>query len=64
MDFQGDDGALDVRHPNGLRLEECRWQSDPGGSIPAWLVNRTQRHAAVDLVHAMLKRALEKNGEK
>jgi hypothetical protein len=47
-----------------LRLEECRWQSDPGGSIPAWLVNRTQRHAAVDLVHAMLKRALEKNGEK
>ena len=39
-------------------------ESDPGGSIPAWLVDRTQRRAAVDLVHAMLKRALEKNGEK
>jgi ribosome-associated toxin RatA of RatAB toxin-antitoxin module len=35
--------------------------SDPGGRIPAWLVDRTQGHAASDVVHAMLKRALEKN---
>ena len=35
--------------------------SDPGGRIPAWLADRTQRHAAADVVHAMLKRALEKN---
>jgi ribosome-associated toxin RatA of RatAB toxin-antitoxin module len=39
-------------------------QSDPGGSIPAWLADRTQRHAATDLVRAMLKRAQEKNGGK
>jgi ribosome-associated toxin RatA of RatAB toxin-antitoxin module len=39
-------------------------QNDPGGSIPSWIVDRTQRHSAVDLVHAMLKRALEKNGGK
>ena len=39
-------------------------QSDPGGIIPAWLVNRTQRHAAADLVRAMLKRTAEKNGGK
>lgn len=39
-------------------------QSDPGGMIPAWLVDRTQRRAAADLVRAMLKRALEKNGGK
>jgi ribosome-associated toxin RatA of RatAB toxin-antitoxin module len=35
--------------------------SDPGGRIPAWLADRTQRYAAADVVHAMLKRALEKN---
>jgi ribosome-associated toxin RatA of RatAB toxin-antitoxin module len=39
-------------------------QSDPGGIIPAWLVNRTQRNAAADLVRAMLKRTAEKNGGK
>ena len=39
-------------------------QSDPGGIIPAWLVDRTQRHAAADLVRAMLKRTLERNGGK
>jgi len=39
-------------------------KSDPGGLLPAWLVDRTMRHAAVDLMRAMLKRALEKNGTK
>jgi len=39
-------------------------QSDPGGIIPAWLVDRTQRHAAADLVRAMLKRTQERNGAK
>ena len=39
-------------------------QSDPGGSIPAWLVDRTQRRAAADLVRAMLKRTLERTGGK
>jgi ribosome-associated toxin RatA of RatAB toxin-antitoxin module len=38
--------------------------SDPGGRIPAWVADRTMRHAAADLVRAMLKRALEKNGGK
>ena len=31
--------------------------SDPGGALPAWLVNRAQRHAAPALVKAMLDRA-------
>jgi len=39
-------------------------QSDPGGIIPAWVVNRTQRQAAADLVRAMLKRAQERNDAK
>jgi ribosome-associated toxin RatA of RatAB toxin-antitoxin module len=43
-------------------LVRYEMQSDPGGLIPAWLADRTQRHAAVDLVRAMLKRALEKYG--
>jgi len=30
--------------------------SDPGGALPAWLVNRAQRHAAPALVKAMLDR--------
>jgi ribosome-associated toxin RatA of RatAB toxin-antitoxin module len=45
-------------------LVRYEMQSDPGGRIPAWLADRTQRHAAADLVRAMLKRALEKNGGK
>jgi len=39
-------------------------RTDPGGMIPAWLADRTMRHAAADLVRAMLKRALQKNGGK
>ena len=39
-------------------------QSDPGGIIPAWLVDRTQHHAAADLVRAMLRRTQERNGAK
>ena len=39
-------------------------QSDPGGIIPAWLVDRTQRHAAADLVRAMIRRTQERNGAK
>ncbi len=39
-------------------------QRDPGGRIPAWVVNRAERDAAANLVRAMLKRALEKNGQK
>ena len=45
-------------------LVRYEMQSDPGGRIPAWLADRTQRHAAAELVRAMLKRALEKNGGK
>lgn len=45
-------------------LVRYEMQSDPGGRIPAWLADRTQSHAAADLVRAMLKRALEKNGGK
>jgi ribosome-associated toxin RatA of RatAB toxin-antitoxin module len=45
-------------------LVRYEMKSDPGGRIPAWLADRTMRHAAADLVRAMLKRALEKNGGK
>ena len=45
-------------------LVRYEMKSDPGGRIPAWLADRTMRHAAVDLVRAMLRRALEKNGGK
>ncbi len=45
-------------------LVRYEMQSDPGGRIPAWLANRAQRDAAANLVRAMLKRALEKNGQK
>jgi ribosome-associated toxin RatA of RatAB toxin-antitoxin module len=30
--------------------------SDPGGALPAWLVNRAQQHAAPTMVKAMLDR--------
>ena len=42
-------------------LVRYEMKSDPGGRIPAWIADRTMRHAAADLVRAMLKRALEKN---
>ena len=45
-------------------LVRYEMQSDPGGMIPTWLADRTMPHAAADLVRAMLKRALEKNGRK
>jgi ribosome-associated toxin RatA of RatAB toxin-antitoxin module len=38
--------------------------SDPGGALPAWLVNRTQGEAVAKLVRAMLQRAQEKNHPK
>jgi ribosome-associated toxin RatA of RatAB toxin-antitoxin module len=34
---------------------------DPGGSIPAWIANRAERHTVTDLVRAMLRRAWEKS---
>jgi dihydroceramide fatty acyl 2-hydroxylase len=33
-------------------------RTDPGGAIPAWLANRAQREAVVDLIRAVLARAL------
>ncbi len=45
-------------------LVRYEMKSDPGGRIPAWVADRTMPHAAADLVRAMLKRALEKNGRK
>jgi sterol desaturase/sphingolipid hydroxylase (fatty acid hydroxylase superfamily) len=35
--------------------------SEPGGSIPTWLINRVQGEAAARLVRAMLQRTLDKN---
>ncbi len=45
-------------------LVRYEMKSDPGGMIPVWVADRTMRHAAADLVRAMLKRALEKHGGK
>jgi ribosome-associated toxin RatA of RatAB toxin-antitoxin module len=45
-------------------LVRYEMNSDPGGRIPAWVADLTMRRAAADLVRAMLKRALEKNGRK
>ena len=39
-------------------------KTDPAGRIPAWLADHTMRRAAADLMRAMLKRALQKNGGK
>ena len=39
-------------------------QTQPGGMIPAWVANRAQRDAVADLLRAVLKRALENNGQK
>ena len=43
-------------------LVRYEMQSDPGGRIPAWVADRTMRYATADLMRAMLKRALDKNG--
>ena len=45
-------------------LIRYQMQSNPGGTIPAWVVDRAQRDGAASVVRAMLKRALEKNGGK
>ena len=39
-------------------------RSEPGGSIPTWVVNRAQREAIVDLVRAVLSRAQEIAGRR
>jgi len=36
--------------------------SEPGGTIPSWVVNRVQGEAAASLVRAMLQRTQERNG--
>jgi ribosome-associated toxin RatA of RatAB toxin-antitoxin module len=39
-------------------------QSEPGGALPAWIVNRAQRIAIADLVRAVLARAQETSGQR